>query len=99
MRELEVLDKGHLKLSWEDRKEFFEEELGEQVRSEVKRLLEEALEAEKRGNGEAERRTDGPTERRGNGAMSHERGEEGAEEHAGQKTGRHGEPRSDGKTP
>lgn len=47
MRELEVLDKGHLKLSWEDRKEFFEEELGEQVRSEVKRLLEEALEAER----------------------------------------------------
>jgi putative transposase len=47
MRELEVLDKGHLKLSWEDRKEFFEEELSEQVRSEVKRLLEEALEAER----------------------------------------------------
>ena len=47
MRELEVLDKGHLKLSWEERKEFFEEELGEHVRSEVKRLLEEALEAER----------------------------------------------------
>jgi putative transposase len=47
MRELEVLDTGHLKLSWEDRKEFFEEELGERVRSEVKRLLEEALEAER----------------------------------------------------
>jgi len=47
MRELEVLGKGHLKLSWEDRKEFFEEELGERVRSEVKRLLEEALEAER----------------------------------------------------
>ncbi len=47
MRELEVLDQGHLKLSWEDRKEFFEEELGERVRSEVKRLLEEALEAER----------------------------------------------------
>jgi putative transposase len=47
MRELEVLDQGHLKLSWEDRKEFFEEELGEHVRSEVKRLLEEALEAER----------------------------------------------------
>jgi transposase-like protein len=47
MRELEVLDGGHLKLSWKDRKEFFEEELGEQVRSEVKRLLEEALEAER----------------------------------------------------
>jgi putative transposase len=47
MRELEVLDGGHLKLSWEDRKEFFEEELGEQVRGQVKRLLEEALEAER----------------------------------------------------
>jgi putative transposase len=47
MRELEVLDAGHLKLSWEDRKAFFEEELGEQVRSEVKRPLEEALEAER----------------------------------------------------
>jgi putative transposase len=47
MRELQVLDQGHLKLSWEDRKEFFEEELGEQVRGEVKRLLEEALEAER----------------------------------------------------
>jgi hypothetical protein len=45
MRELEVLDGRHLKLSWKDRKEFFEEELGEQVRGEVKRLLEEALEA------------------------------------------------------
>ena len=47
MRELEVLDGGHLKLSWEERKGFFEEELGERVRSEVKRLLEEALEAER----------------------------------------------------
>jgi len=47
MRELQVLDGGHLNLSWKDRKEFFEEELGEQVRSEVKRLLEEALEAER----------------------------------------------------
>jgi len=47
MRELEVLGEGHLKLSWEDRKEFFQEELSEQVRGEVKRLLEEALEAER----------------------------------------------------
>jgi len=47
MRELQVLDGGHLKLSWEERKAFFEEELGEQVRGEVKRLLEEALEAER----------------------------------------------------
>ncbi len=45
MRELEVLDEGHLKLSWEDRKEFIQEELIEQVRGEVKRLLEEASEA------------------------------------------------------
>jgi putative transposase len=47
VRELEVLDGGHLKLGWEERKAFFEEELGEQVRGEVKRLLEEALEAER----------------------------------------------------
>lgn len=47
MRELEVLDGGHLKLCWEERKAFFEEELGEQVRGQVKRLLEEALEAER----------------------------------------------------
>jgi putative transposase len=47
MRELQVLDRGHLKLDWEERKAFFEEELDEQVRSEVKRLLEEALEAER----------------------------------------------------
>lgn len=47
MRELEVLDAGHLKLGWEERKAFFEEELGERVRGEVKRLLEEALEAER----------------------------------------------------
>ena len=47
MRELEVLGRGHLKLDWEERKAFFEEELNEQVRSEVKRLLEEALEAER----------------------------------------------------
>jgi putative transposase len=47
MRELEVLDGGHLKLGWEERKAFLEEELGEQVRGEVKRLLEEALEAER----------------------------------------------------
>ncbi len=47
MRELEVLDGGHLKLCWDERKAFFEEELGEQVRGEVKRLLEEALEAER----------------------------------------------------
>lgn len=49
MRELQVLDGGHLKLSWEERKEFFEEELGEQVRSQVKSLLEAALEGERTG--------------------------------------------------
>ncbi len=38
-RELELLDKGHLKLSWQDWKELSEEELGEQVGSEVNRLL------------------------------------------------------------
>ncbi len=47
MRELQVLDGGHLSLGWEERKAFFEEELGEQVRGEVKRLLQEALEAER----------------------------------------------------
>jgi len=47
MRELEVLDRGHLKLEWEERKAFFEEELDGHVRSEVKRLLEEALDAER----------------------------------------------------
>ncbi len=47
MRELEVLDGGHLKLEWEERKAFFEEELDEQVRGGVKRLLEQALETER----------------------------------------------------
>jgi putative transposase len=47
MRELEVLDRGHLKLDWEERKAFFEGGLDEQVRSEVKQLLEQALEAER----------------------------------------------------
>jgi putative transposase len=47
MRELQVLDRGHLKLEWEERKAFFEEELGEQVRSSVKQMLEQALEAER----------------------------------------------------
>jgi len=47
MRELEVLDPGHLKLDWDERKAFFEEELEDRVRSEVKQLLEQALEAER----------------------------------------------------
>ena len=44
MRELEVLNSGHLKLDWEERKAF---ELDEQVRSSVKQMLEQALEAER----------------------------------------------------
>ena len=47
MRELEVLGDGHLKLDWEERKAFLEEDLQEQVRSSVKRMLEQALEAER----------------------------------------------------
>lgn len=47
MRELEVLGNGHLKLDWEERKAFFEEELEERVRSGVKQMLEQALEAER----------------------------------------------------
>jgi putative transposase len=47
MRELEVLDSGHLKLEWEERKAFFEEELEQQVRRSVKQMLEQALEAER----------------------------------------------------
>jgi len=44
MRELEVLGNGHLKLDWEERRAFFEEELEERVRSGVKQMLEQALE-------------------------------------------------------
>lgn len=47
MRELEVLDSGPLKLDCEERKAFFEEELDAQVRSSVKQILEQALEAER----------------------------------------------------
>lgn len=47
MRELEVLGNGHLRLDWEERKAFFEEELEERVRSGVKQMLEQALEAER----------------------------------------------------
>jgi putative transposase len=46
MRELQVLDDGHLKLKWGDRQEFFEQELTEMVRSQLKRLIEQALLAE-----------------------------------------------------
>jgi putative transposase len=47
MRELEVLDGGHLKLDWLERKAFFEEELDETVRGQVKQMLEAALESER----------------------------------------------------
>ncbi|MGH9860976.1 MAG: transposase, partial [Candidatus Acidiferrales bacterium] len=47
MRELEVLDGGHLKLDWQERKAFFEEELDETVRGQVKQMLEAALESER----------------------------------------------------
>jgi putative transposase len=46
MRELEVLGDGHLKLEWADRQEFFEQDLAEMVRSQLKRLIEQALVAE-----------------------------------------------------
>ena len=45
MQELEVLSDGHLKLDWAERKAFFAEELDEQVRGSVKRMLEQAWEA------------------------------------------------------
>jgi len=47
MRELEVLGDGHLKLDFADCKEFFEQELDEQVRAQLKALIEKALEAER----------------------------------------------------
>src|SRR5260370_9858641 len=47
MRELEVLGNGHLKLDLVDWTEFFEEELVERVRSQLKELIEKALEAER----------------------------------------------------
>src|SRR5438094_5559310 len=43
MRELKVLGNGHLKLNRGECKEFFTEELEEMVRSQLKRLIEEAL--------------------------------------------------------
>ena len=43
MRELEVLGGGHLKLNFADCKEFFDQELAERVRWQLKRLIEEAL--------------------------------------------------------
>ncbi len=47
MRELQVLSDGHLKLDFAEGKEFFEQELHEQVRSQLKALIEKALEAER----------------------------------------------------
>jgi putative transposase len=47
MRELEVLDNGHLKLGFAEWKEFFEKDMDEWVRSQLKRLIERALEAER----------------------------------------------------
>jgi len=46
MRELEVLGNGHLKLDFADCKDFFEQDLTEMVRAQLKRLLEQALVAE-----------------------------------------------------
>lgn len=47
MRELEVLGSGHLKLDFAEWKDFFEQELVEQVRAQLKALIEKALEAER----------------------------------------------------
>jgi len=47
MRELQVLDSGHLKLDFDEWKEFFESEMAEQVRAQLKALIEKALEAER----------------------------------------------------
>jgi putative transposase len=47
MRELEVLGDGHLKLDFADWKDFFEQELEEQVRAQLKDWIEKALESER----------------------------------------------------
>jgi putative transposase len=47
MRELEVLGDGHLKLDFADWKEFFDTEMAELVRTQLKRLIEQALLAER----------------------------------------------------
>ncbi len=47
MPELEVLGNGHLKLDYAEWKEFFAQEWDEWVRSQVKRLIEQALEVER----------------------------------------------------
>ncbi len=50
MRELEVLGNGHLKLDFAECKEFFEQELAERVRAQLKRLIEQVLLAEQDPN-------------------------------------------------
>ena len=47
MRELQVLGNGHLKLDFADWKEFFEQELTEMVRAQLKLFIEQALLAER----------------------------------------------------
>lgn len=47
MRELQVLRDGHLKLDFAEGKDFFEQELVEQVRGQRKMLMDRALEAER----------------------------------------------------
>ena len=47
MRELQVLGNGHLELDFADWKEFFETEMVEQLRSQLKAMIEQALEAER----------------------------------------------------
>jgi hypothetical protein len=46
MRELQVLGNDHLKLDFGEWREFFEIEMAEQLRSQLKALIEQALEAE-----------------------------------------------------
>jgi putative transposase len=46
MRELQVLGNGHLKLDFAEWKDFFQQELTEMVRGQLKRLIEQALLAE-----------------------------------------------------
>lgn len=47
MREVKVLGDGHLNLRFSEWKEFFEDQMGEQVRGQVKRMIEQALEVER----------------------------------------------------
>src|SRR5260370_40432182 len=47
MRELQVLGDGHLSLDFADWKEFFETEMADQLRSQLKSMIEQALEAER----------------------------------------------------